>query len=64
MFNNTVDTFGQKKQCIPFAKLFKFRKRERSTKFCNYLKVSTLLTFTKLEKFSKRVFEILFLFLK
>ncbi len=32
----------------PFTKLFKFGKRKRRTNFCNQLKTSALLTFTKL----------------
>ncbi len=31
----------------PFTKLFKFGKRKRRINFCNQLKISVLLTFTK-----------------
>ena len=32
----------------PFTKFFKFSKRKRGTNFCNKLKISALITFTKL----------------
>ena len=48
MFRKVVDTLTEKKQVTPFAKLFKFRKRKRSTNISNLLKISALPASTKL----------------